>query len=122
MSSEIEDASLKAALRIFGDMLRRNRQKSEWSFCRLAEKLGIDENIISQLEAGENVGSEIEREKLCEFLGIDIDAFPKLLRKEQTRVATATIASIVDETGATNVVDLQRHREKWQRTTSHPEV
>ncbi|MBY2987010.1 MULTISPECIES: helix-turn-helix domain-containing protein [Rhizobium] len=120
MTNNLGDESLKAALKIFGDMLRRQRQASQWTFHSLAEKSGVDETIISQLEAGENVGTEIDREALCEFLGIDIDTFPRVLRTQQAQSETSPTL-LGREPTTSNVVNLQGYRDKWPKTTTHPE-
>ncbi|AVA21351.1 MULTISPECIES: helix-turn-helix transcriptional regulator [unclassified Rhizobium] len=121
MNDDTVDPCIVAALKIFGDMLRRQRQTSRWCFREVAEKSGVTEDIISQLEYGDDVGSETDRERLCEFYGLDVGTFAKILRNERAKVAAATTETTIAETGGTNIVNLQRHREKWQRTTSHPQ-
>ncbi|AUX76491.1 helix-turn-helix domain-containing protein [Sinorhizobium fredii] len=118
--SDNEDVGLKAALRNFGDLVRHKRQACRWTFHGLSEKTGIEITALSDVEAGLNPLTEIERETLCDFLGIDIDAFSKMLRKERNKESTKNVDT-AGQLRAAPVVDLKRYRETWQRTTSHPE-
>lgn len=119
MTDSIDEQAYLAALAIFGDMIMRKRHAGQWSLYSLAEKSDVDETIISQLEAGEDAGTEVEREALCKFLGIDLDTFPRILR---TYKARTNPSAKIDETElATNVVQLQGYRDKWQKITTHPE-
>ncbi|NYJ09784.1 transcriptional regulator with XRE-family HTH domain [Rhizobium leguminosarum] len=120
MTDSTDEESYLAALQIFGSMIMRQRHASQWSLYRLAEKSGVDETVISQLEAGEDAGTEVEREKLCDFLGIDLDTFPRVLRTYRTSLKA--LSAIEDQTGEmSNVVQLQGYRAKWQKITTHPE-
>lgn len=108
-----------AALLSLGDMIRRQRQRSRWTFLQLSEKTGIDSVTISELEQGLDVATEAQIETLCEFLGMDIDTFPKLLANFARKETEAQRAS---DLSGNNIVDLEKRRSPWQRTTSHPEV
>ena len=116
MLNESPDASHKAALHKFGDILRRKRQSCRWNFRAMAKELGVNEEIISQLEVGEDVGTELEREKVCDFLGIDLDTFPRLLRNQKAQVELK-IVPLESETvsAGTNVVDFNGYRENGKR-------
>lgn len=115
-----EDVGLKAALRIFGDRVRRNRQTSRWTFHALSEQTGIEISALSDVEAGINSLTENEREKLCDFLWGDIETFPKILRNERAKAAKVA-ESTAAELRSAPIVDLMRYRETWQKTSSHPE-
>ncbi|MGR9449213.1 helix-turn-helix domain-containing protein [Rhizobium leguminosarum] len=115
-----EDVGLKAALRSFGDIVRHKRQACRWVFRELSEKTGIDITSLSDVEAGIDVLTATERETLCEFLGIDIDTFPKILRNERSK-AVSTEVDTPERHRSASIVDLTRYRETWQTTTSHPE-
>ena len=121
MTDNMTDGCMTAALKTFGDMLRRQRQTSRWRCREVAEKTGVTEDIITQLEYGYDVGSEIEREELCNCYGLYPGTCAKILRTERSKLTDAVTETAIRETGATNVVIFQRHLEKWQRTTSHPE-
>ncbi|MQY49517.1 helix-turn-helix domain-containing protein [Rhizobiales bacterium RZME27] len=120
MKDDQDDVAIRAASKIFGDMLRRQRQKSQWMFRELAEKTEVEEDIISQLEAGEPVGTEIEHERLCEFLGLPVDTFAKLIRNQRALLETTGQSS--SETMPSNVVKISGYRNKWAKTTTHPEA
>jgi transcriptional regulator with XRE-family HTH domain len=115
-----EDVGLTAALRIFGDRVRRSRQSSRWTFYSLSEKTGIEIAALSAVEGGIDSLTEIEREKLCDFLWDDIEIFSKILRTERIKAAN-NAAEMAGELRAGPVVDLMRYRETWQKTSSHPE-
>ncbi len=112
-----DDVAMKAAVEIFGDLIRRKRQASRWTCYSLAEKSGVDETVISQIEAGESAGTECDREKLCEFFGIDIGTFAKILRIQQAQAANEVFAA---RPITSNVVQLEGYRAKWQKTTTPP--
>lgn len=119
MKTSDEANNRAAALKSLGDMLRRRRQSSQWSQLSLSEKTGIEIVTISAVELGEDVASETELELLCEFLGMKVDTFSKLLSsaaREQNEAQRA-----IDLQG-TNIVDLEKRRSQWQKTTSHPEA
>ncbi|MDC7745819.1 helix-turn-helix domain-containing protein [Rhizobium binxianense] len=118
--TDIEDVGLQAALRSFGDIVRRKRQACRWFFRELAEKTGIDIASLSDVEAGIDALTATERETLCEFLGIDIDTFPKILRNERSK-SVSTDVDTREQLRSAPVVDLTRYRETWQTTTSLPE-
>lgn len=118
--SDNEDVGLKAALRSFGDVVRHKRQACRWTFHALSEKTGIDITTLSDVEAGIDSLTDTERETLCEFLGIDIDAFPKILRNERIKAAMDNVDTAA-QLRAAPIVDLTRYRATWQKTTSHPE-
>ncbi|MBB6224234.1 helix-turn-helix domain-containing protein [Rhizobium leguminosarum] len=116
-----EDVGLKAALRSFGDIVRHKRQACRWVFRELAEKTGIDITSLSDVEAGVDVLTATERETLCEFLGIDIDTFPKILRNERSKAVSTQADTPPEQLRSASIVDLTRYRATWQTTTSHPE-
>ena len=118
--TDIEDVGLQAALRSFGDIVRRKRQACRWAFRELAEKTGIDVASLSDVEQGIDVLIAMERETICEFLGIDIDTFPKILRNERSKAASTDVETR-GQLRSASVVDLTRYRATWQTTTSHPE-
>ncbi|MCQ1572702.1 hypothetical protein NFO65_18395 [Neorhizobium galegae] len=115
-----EDVGLTAALRIFGDRVRRNRQISRWTFYALSKQTGIEISALSDAEAGINSLTENERETLSHFLWDDIETFPKILRTERIKAANSA-AEKATELRSAPVVDLMRYRETWQKTSSHPE-
>ncbi|QSY96050.1 helix-turn-helix transcriptional regulator [Rhizobium bangladeshense] len=115
MTDDVEDVGRKAALSIFGDIIKRKRQSCQWTFYGLSEKTGIDIADLSDLEQGHDAVSEAEREELCGFLGVDIDCFAKILRRE--RAKSEMVARLEHDLGDASVVDLARYRE-WQKTTS----
>ncbi len=114
-----EDVGLKAALCNFGELVRRKRQACRWHFRELAEKTGIDIVALSDVEKGAAALTDTERETLCEFLGIDIDAFPKMLRNERKKAATENVET-PERLREAPIVDLTRYRESWQKTTTLP--
>ncbi|TBD84832.1 helix-turn-helix domain-containing protein [Rhizobium ruizarguesonis] len=120
MTDSTDEESYRVALAIFGDMIMRQRHASQWSLYSLADKSGVDETVISQLEAGEDAGSEVERETLCTFLGIDLDTFPRVLRTYRASLKNSSV-STDDGPAVPNVVQLQGYREKWQKITTRPE-
>ncbi|MBY5650655.1 helix-turn-helix transcriptional regulator [Rhizobium leguminosarum] len=117
--TDIEDVGLRAALRNFGELVRCKRQACRWYFRELAEKTGIDIVKLSDVEQGVDALTDIERETLCEFFGIDIDAFPKMLRNERRKAASEN-AETPDGLRSAPVVDLTRYRESWQKITTLP--
>lgn len=116
MTDDYSEVSRKAALQIFGEMLRTHRQKGQWTYYALAEKLGIREDVISSLELGDDVGTEMEHEALCGFYGLRLDTFPRLLRNQRELIDQPVAATL----GTSNIVNLSGYRDKWQKTTSHP--
>src|SRR4051812_14233195 len=118
--TDSEEVGLTAALRSFGDRVRRSRQCSRWTFQALSEKTGIDIAALSDVEMGIDSLTETERETLCEFLWDDIETFPKILRTERLKAANKA-SEKTSEPRSAPVVDLMRYRETWQKTTSHPE-
>ncbi|MDI5929042.1 helix-turn-helix transcriptional regulator [Rhizobium leguminosarum] len=117
MTDDVEDVGRKAALSIFGDIIRRKRQSCRWTFHALSEKTGIEAAALSALEDGSDSVSDVEREKLCEFLGVHVDTFAKIVRQENAKANPPPQA--VEDLQSSAVVDLARYRE-WQKTTSHP--
>ena len=117
MTDDVNDLGSKAALSIFGDIIRRKRQSCRWTFHALSEKTGVEAAALSSLEDGLDSVSDIERETLCEFLGVDLDAFAKIVRHENAKATPPPQA--VEQLRGSAVVDLARYRE-WQKTTSHP--
>ncbi len=115
-----EDVGLMAALCIFGDLVRRKRQACRWNFRELAEKTNIEIAKLSDVETGVNSLTEPERELLCDFLGIDLDTFSKILRTERGKNRMTTVEA-VEQLRLADVVDLKGYRETWQKTTSHLE-
>lgn len=115
-----EDVGLTAALRSFGDRVRRSRQSSRWTFYELCEKTGIEIAALSAVEAGIDSLTEIERERLCDFLWNDIEVFSKILRIERIKAAN-NAAQMAAELRSPPVIDLMRYRETWQKTSTHPE-
>jgi|GEM_PF-3088244 len=115
-----EDVGLKAALCNFGELVRRKRQSCRWSFKELAEKTGIEITMLSEVEMGISALTDTKRETLCEFLGIDIDAFPKMLRN-QTNPADIRSIGTPDTLRSSPIIDLKRYRESWQKTTTLPQ-
>jgi transcriptional regulator with XRE-family HTH domain len=114
-----QDVGLRAALCNFGELVRRKRQACRWSFKELAEKTGIGIAALSDVEMGILALTDTERETLCEFLGIDIDTFPKMLRNERKKAARENVDT-PERLRATPIVDLTRYRESWQKTTTPP--
>ncbi|MFC5755619.1 helix-turn-helix domain-containing protein [Rhizobium sp. GCM10022189] len=117
MTDDVNDVGRKAALSIFGDIIRRKRHSCRWTFHALSEKTGIDAASLSALEDGSDAVSDIERETLCEFLGVDLDAFAKIVRQENAKANSPP--QTAEQLRGSAVIDLARYRE-WQRTTSHP--
>jgi transcriptional regulator with XRE-family HTH domain len=119
MTDVLSEVGRKAALQIFGEMLRAHRHKGQWTYYAMAEKLGIREDVISGLELGDDVGTELEHEALCDFFGFKLDTFPRLLRNQRELIDQPAAAARTT-TAATNIVDLSGYRNKWQKTISHP--
>ncbi|MGR9503764.1 helix-turn-helix domain-containing protein [Rhizobium leguminosarum] len=114
-----EDVGLKAALCNFGELVRRKRQACRWNFRELAEKTEIEIVKLSDVETGVAALTDRERETLCEFLGIDIDAFPKMLRNERGKAAIENVEA-PERLRREPIVDLTRYRASWQKTTTPP--
>jgi transcriptional regulator with XRE-family HTH domain len=117
MQTSDETEHRTEALRLFGDMTRKQRQKSRWTQGQLAEQTEIDVAIVSAVELGEDAASETQLETLCLFLGMKIDTFPKLLvnvTRENQEAQRST------DVWGPNVVDLLKRRNQWQPTTSPP--
>ncbi|ODR92275.1 helix-turn-helix domain-containing protein [Sinorhizobium alkalisoli] len=119
MKTSDEAKHRAAALKSLGEMIRRQRQSSRWTFLQLSEKTGVDSVTISAVECGEDVATESELEVLCEFLGMKVDTFPKLLSSIARQQEEAQRA--IDLQGS-NIVDLEKRRSQWQKTTSRPEA
>lgn len=72
-----------------GDTVRTLRLRKGWSQNRLAEALGTSQSHIARIERGtENLALETCR-KLCDALGIDMNALDSALKRQEA-IARAT--------------------------------
>lgn len=58
-----------------GKAMRRAREKRGWTQVMLAEKSGVSDRMISQLERGRRTGTIITIELLADALGLSIDEY-----------------------------------------------
>lgn len=57
-----------------GEAIRRSRQEHGWTQAFLAEQAGLSPNYVARLERGELGPSLFVASRLCEALGIEVDA------------------------------------------------
>lgn len=59
---------------IVGEAIRRARQEHGWTQAFLAEQAGLSPNYVARLERGELGPSLFVASRICDALGIEIDA------------------------------------------------
>lgn len=71
---KIQEEALFALPREIGEKIRELREKSDLTQKKLADKLGISQQIISRIESGKHNISLGTLEKVCKSLGISLNA------------------------------------------------
>lgn len=73
-----------------GEAIRRARQEHGWTQAFLAEQAGLSPNYVARLERGELGPSLFVASRICEALGIEIDALVTPPGGAQGRRTTGT--------------------------------
>lgn len=111
MTSNLLDQQRQNVLVKFGEMISNRRQSSRWTPRDIWEKTGVLPSTVSAVESGEGWPDDNDREKICEFLGIPVDTFGKMLR-QATANKTPIVISHLSAESRSNIVNLNEYRQK----------
>lgn len=76
-----------------GEGIRRSRQEHGWTQAFLAEQAGLSPNYVARLERGELGPSLFVATRLCEALGIEVDALVAPLAQAARKTSKRRAAS-----------------------------